>query len=382
MEGIGEGFMIIFLGAGASRPFGIPTMPEFIGIFDKVMGKNRLYNEIKNSFEKESFDLEVLMTILEDLSKDKKELWRAISPQTSEFLFRKAKEKGFHYAETLGKTYTAEKCLSELKEIIRRECFRAVRDNADEILEVYDQLFKFLRAVTGSEIVRGRIGGFLQAGDGKFEYPPNLKIFTTNYDTCVEAFLNRHQVNFTQGIVLRYGDYVLDIDSYDDKDDKVGVFKLHGSIDFFRKNGEIRQFPAFPTRDGLTYLGEEFGEEHIRFPIEFGGYRHVIESPYLDLFRLFRDRIKVAYQTLWLLIGTSFRDIAICSIMNDVLRLKERGRLPIIILVNPSAKAIVNRLKKWGMNTFAELIKPVEEKFGTNECIKGLDEVLGTRAKG
>jgi len=373
--------MIIFLGAGASRPFGIPTMPEFIDIFDKEMGKNKLYNEIRRSFDTETFDLEVLMTILEDLSKDREELFRIISPQTSRFLFKKMREKGidyFDHIDMLAKPSTAKKCLSELKEIIRRKCFDAEQDNADMILNAYDPLFKYLRANAGTKTGQ-RIGGFARAGDGKLEYPQNLKIFTTNYDTCIEAFLNRHQVNFTQGIVPRYGEYVLDVDSYDDKDSKVGVFKLHGSIDLFRKNGDISQVRAF-TSDGLTHLGEKLGEEHIRYPIEFGGYRHVIESPYLELFRLFRDRLRVDIQSLWLLIGSSFRDITICSVMNDVLRLKEVGRRPVIIFVNPSAKTIVERLKKWGMNTFAELVRNVEEKFGTDEFIKGLHKAFEPNA--
>ncbi len=366
--------MIVFLGAGASRPFGIPTMPEFIDIFDQEMGKNKLYDEIRKSFDTETFDLEVLMTILEDLSKDREELFRIISPQTSRFLFKKMREKGIDYIDMLAEPSTAKKCLSELKKIIRRKCFQAEQDNADKILNAYDQLFRYLRAVSGTEIGR-RVGGFTFARDGKLEYPQNLKIFTTNYDTCIEAFLHRHQVDFTQGIVRRYGDYVLDVDSYDDADNKVGVFKLHGSIDLFRKNGDISQVRAF-TSDGMTHLGEELGEEHIRYPIEFGGYRHVIESPYLELFRLFRERLRVDIQSLWLLIGSSFRDITICSIMNDVLRLKEIGRQPVVILVNPSAKTIVERLKKWGMNTFAELVRNVEEKFGTEEFISGLQKIF------
>jgi len=374
--------MIIFLGAGASRPFGIPTMREFVEIFDEEMGQNRLYNEIKSSFDREYFDLEILMTILEDLSKGRKELFRTISPQTSAFLFSKIREKGLRHADTLTrKASNAKRCLSELKGVIRRECFEAVQNNANMILEVYDQLFKYLHAARGFEIAKTRYGGFHRAGDGKFDFPSDLKIFTTNYDTCIETFLNRHQVNFTQGIVSRYGYHVLDVDSYDDRDTKVGVFKLHGSVDLFKKNGEIRQLPAFPSKDGLTYLGDEFGEEHIRFPIEFGGYRHVIESPYLDMFRLFRDRIKVEHQSLWLLIGSSFRDITICSIMNDVLRLEELGRHPLIILINPNAKAIVKRLKKWGMNTFAGLITGVEEKFGTPEYIKGLEGIFNPKSQ-
>ena len=364
--------MIVFLGAGASRPFGIPTMPEFIDIFDREMGNRALYNNIRNSFDRESFDLEVLMTILEDLSKDENELLRTISPQTSTFLVEKMRKEDANYMERLPEPSKAKECLSELKGKIRRICFHAVQNNVDTILKIYDQLFRILRSATIPQV---RNGGFGRSDDDILDYPANLKIFTTNYDTCVETFLNRHQISFNQGIVRRYGYNVFDVDSFGDKSGEVDVFKLHGSVDLFRKNGEIRQLSAY-TPEGSTYLGEDYGEELMRYPIEFGGYRHVIESPYLDLFRLFRDRIRLPSQRFWLLIGSSFRDVTICSIMNDVLRLKERGKYPLIILVNPSAKAIVARLKEWGMTAFAELVRQVEEEFGTDECVTKLRKIL------
>lgn len=373
--------MIIFLGAGASRTFGIPTMPEFVDIFDKEIGDYWLYKEVKNSFDKESFDLEVLMTVLEDLSKDKKELFSRISPQTSTFLWRIMREKGTEYADTFLVPDTenmAKECLSKIKRIIRRECFNAVRNNAGTIVRVYDDLFSLLSSVK-EPLKMKRIGSFSHAGDGRLTYPTNLEIFTTNYDTCIETYLNKHQIQSKVGVSPRYGNIVFDVDSYDGRENaRVEVFKLHGSVDLFRKGGEIRQFTGFPRETGVTHLGEEFGEEHMRFPIEFGGYHHIIESPYLDLFRLFRDRMKLDVQTLWLLIGSDFRDITICSIINDVLRLKDSGEHPLIILVNPNAETIIKRLREWGMNTFAERIVKVEEKFGTRECIAELDVTLRT----
>lgn len=347
-------------------------MPEFIDIFDREMGNSALYKNIRNSFDRESFDLEVLMTILEDLSKDENELFRTISPQTSTFLVEKMRKEDVNYMDKLPQPSKAKECLSELKGKIRRICFHAVQDKVDTILKIYDQLFRTLRSATISQV---RNGGFVQGGDDILNYPADLKIFTTNYDTCVETFLNRHQISFDQGIVRRYGYNVFDVDSFSDRSGEVGIFKLHGSVDLFRKNGEIRQLPVYAP-EGSTYLGEEYGEAVMRYPIEFGGYRHVIESPYLDLFRLFRDRIRDPNQRFWLLIGSSFRDVTICSIMNDVLRLKKRGRLPLIMLVNPSAKAIVARLKEWGMTAFAGLIRQVEERFGTDECVTKLREIM------
>jgi hypothetical protein len=364
--------LIVFLGAGASRVFGIPTMREFIDIFDNELEKNSLYNEIKNAFGRDYFDLEVLMTILDDLSKDLKELRRTISPQTSDFLLRKSHENALNYISDKRIKTTAKEALSRLKGTIRRECFIAVQEKVNMILETYDKLFSIL---FDTPFVQG-IGSYT-SGDGKTRYPTNLKIFTTNYDTCVETYLNRRQITFTQGIVPMYGYNVFDIDSFNDSSANVGVFKLHGSVDLFIKNRHIRQLSAYRYEKGVTHLGEDFGEELMRYPIEFGGYQHVMESPFLDLFRLFRDRIRD--DQLWLLVGSSFRDVTICSIMNDVLRSKRASEYPKILLVNPHSQKIIDRLKEWGMLPFAELINKIEAKFNTDECNTILSSALSPK---
>jgi len=360
--------LIIFLGAGASRVFGIPTMMEFIEVFDKEMEENSLYNEVKNTFSREDFDLEVLMTILDDLSKDQKELRRTMSPQTSDFLLRKPREEALNYISNEKVKKTAKESLSNLKGVIRRECFVAVQEKVDMILEVYDRFFSLTTKVHPSKYT---------SGDGNSKYPSDLKIFTTNYDTCMETYLNRRQITFTQGIVRRYGYNVFDVDSFNDSNANVGVFKLHGSVDLFRKNRQIRQLSAFRYEKGVTHLGEYFGEELMRYPIEFGGYQHIIESPFLDLFRLFRDRIR--NDGMWILVGSSFRDITICSIMNDVLRSKRVSEYPKIVFVNPSAQKIIDRLKEWGMLPFAELINKIEAKFNSDECNTALPSAVSTR---
>lgn len=125
---------------------------------------------------------------------------------------------------------------------------------------------------------------------------------------------------------------------------------------------KIRKLSAFP--EGRT----TFGEEVMRWPIEFGGYRIIIQSPYLDLFRLFRQRIKD--DGAWVLFGSSFRDISICSTMNDVLRLKIGRSYPKIVFINPSGKDVVKRLRAWNMITLGDLMEKnmIEEHWGSDEC--------------
>lgn len=132
--------MFLFLGAGASRVFGIPTTLEFIDLFQREIGENNLFKTIKNNFGPDFFDLEVLMTILDDLTRGE-EFFQRVSPQTSKFLFKISRKKAIHYITNKKAKTNAKELFSRLKRIIREECMKAVEQKEAQILEVYDKLF-------------------------------------------------------------------------------------------------------------------------------------------------------------------------------------------------------------------------------------------------
>ena len=351
--------MLLFLGAGASKPFGIPAMFDFVRIFDEEFKDNELYNKTKETFSEKEFDLEVLMTILEDLSKTKEEFFRVVSPQTTQFLFKIDRKEAEHYVNESVIKENAKKLLTRMKSIIRRECVKAIKEKETRIMEVYDEFFQTLSQIQPRLLERGWEESNIARTD--MNLPSNLQVFTTNYDTCLETYLNRKQIEYTRGIVYRYGENFFDVSSYNEIANKIGIFKLHGSIDLFQKKDQIRQLPIL--NEDITYLGNDIGEESIRWPIEFGGYRHVIESPYLDLFRLLRDKIKDEHW--WIIIGSSLRDRTICSILNDVLRLKEKRERPTILLINRNPEPVVQRLRDWEFLSFADSASNVKVEFGS-----------------
>lgn len=347
--------MIIFLGAGISKLFGIPDMKGFFEIFDREpqITQFKIYQEIKNSFA-DDVDLEVLMTILEDLSKERSAILKNISPQTTDFLFKNIKH-GEHYLDDKEVKIQSTALKENVKKIIEIECLKAENKNQDKIMDVYD---RFLQTLANLNLpITSRKN---QSGDGKVLYPSDLRIFTTNYDRCLETYLSNREIKFTQGLDHRFRDVVFDVSKFDDSESKVGLFKLHGSIELFNINGMLR----------LKRYGEESeGEAVVYYPIEFSGYQHVIESPYLELFYLFRDRLNK--DNTWIIVGSSLRDRTICSIMNDVIRLKPEGQQPTIIFVNPD-ETVVDRLKNWGFLHLSEKISLVKEYFGSDETNKAI----------
>lgn len=351
--------MIVFIGAGVSKIFGIPDTKGFIEIFNNTttISKSKIFSDIKNSFRIE-VDLEVLMTILEDLSKNQEDLYRSISPQTVDFLFRNISNRN-HYVTSQAIKDESAHVVENVKNIIKSECFKAEAEGRKTILEVYDKFFNNL-----SEALN-RTTNTYKSGDNEISYPANLKIFTTNYDRCIETYFRERQIPYSAGFIERFGCLHFDVSSYKDKENIVGLFKLHGTIDLFNINGEIRQ----------RMFGETTGEEIIYYPIEFSGYRHVIESPYLELFYLFRERTSSDLSKKWLIAGSSLRDRTICSIMNDVIRLKREAERPQVIFVNPDKNAI-ERLQYWGFPHLVNKIIHVPTLFSSEETRVSLYSLL------
>jgi len=360
--------MIILLGAGASRAFEIPITKEFISLFEKEgeIGESELYNDVKTGIGEDLFDLESLMTILDDLSKSVEDLLKVISPYTSRFLLQSQHKNGLLYYQKAGIRDAAKQLLQRLKKIIRRECLIAVRDRKHLIIDTYDAFFDSADKLVGSHT---------QGRDAKQSYPSDLRIFTTNYDTCVETYFNAKHTDFANGIELRWGYNVFNIDAFKGK--PIEVCKLHGSIDFFKQDEDIRQFQTFgiDIQNEITYLGEDYGEEFMVYPIESSGARHVIQSPYLDLYNLLRERLlreNSRPDATWVIVGSSFRDLTIASIMNEVLRLRETGERPLVTFIDPQAGSVAQKLRSDGYTALADIISPIEGEFGKADVFERL----------
>ena len=153
------------------------------------------------------------MTIIEDLTKPPAEFFRAISPQTAFFLLQKERDEANRYLAEENRE-EAKTLLANIKVIIRRECNKAV-SNDSKILKVYDNFFNLL--AEEEKKIKQTEHHFNLSSYGRrsiISLPANLKIFTTNYDTCMEVYFNRREIDFSRGIVNRYGENIFDVDEY------------------------------------------------------------------------------------------------------------------------------------------------------------------------
>ena len=78
----------------------------------------------------------------------------------------------------------------------------------------------------------------------------------------------------------------------------------------------------------------------------------------------------------WIVIGFSFRDRTICSLLNNVLTLKSKRDRPRILLLDNHPEIIIKRLEDWDYPALAETIHPVEVQFGGQDLSKKLHEAF------
>ena len=167
------------------------------------------------------------------------------------------------------------------------------------------------------------LSGLLDFQDS--DEPPD--VFTMNYDRLVESMAARFGARFTTG----FGD-VWDPDLFAPKNDwDMRVFKLHGSVDWYRLPGrslifqgskEHYAFPDEPPVEVLLYPAE--GKE-------------AYAEPYATLMSMFTQALSKAQ--FCVAVGYSFRDAHIRRTVLD--RLVTNSSLQLLI-VNPSAHEVIS----------------------------------------
>ena len=351
--------MLLFLGAGASKSFGIPDTKGFINEFENVIGSNKIYTSLKETIPQEQLDMETLMTVMHDLSKPKEELLNSIAPHTTRFLFSQGSQASY-FMENRDVKMACHDMLIDTKRIIREKCLTQVKEYRNDILQSYDKFFNALK-----------INKALTGGTANNKTYPQLRIFTTNYDTCIETYFNTQQMELCDGSIPRFGELIFDVDTFTNSHD-LELIKLHGSINLFVKDRKIRVLHAAGAVDTSTKtdLGEEYGDEFIIYPVESNTSTEMFQSPLIELLQVFRNRLDM--DKTWIIIGSTFRDSTLASIMNDVIINTEQKNYPKVLHINPQAAQINEYLSSKGYKSLANVVQPLEYDF----CGKGLVEEL------
>jgi len=346
--------MIIFLGAGASKPFGIPTMVEFVEEFEKELvnwdseyhgeeSEINLYNYIKKFLGDEG-DLEAVLSILNLLSEkvDLKRLGLRGIYYADYFIRRNHILLEYDLQErNIDPILNAKTLTIKIKKFIKEKC---KPKNNDDVFDVYNKFFEIIMPVGNT-----------------------FDIFTTNYDLCVEIFCKQKGEMINRGIKPDESRGLSVLRGNPDKNKSMyPLSKLHGSIDWYKIGGDIceRESTDHETGDHTKYDQVIEGEMMI-YPVQ---EKYIYRDPFFDMFHYLKEKLfnNGGAKTRCIVVGYSFRDDAITNIFIDAVKRNPNLK---IILLDPEANEIIEK----NLKQIRDNIVPIEENFGGD---KALNELL------
>jgi len=228
---------MIFLGAGASKTFGIKTLQEMSEDLIQMMetkGYADTVERILSALNRFSLtpDFEAIYTIVKGLVNASQTV-----KESGPFTAFVCKE--LHDIEP---RQNFEELLKDFNGFLYEEC-RLKPEFIDKISMTYGKLFTILKD-SGAKDTRclARASQLKQAGIGcEFPVGTDDTIITTNYDMIIETYQRIRKEKYADGFRLVDGDPTrkeLDLATYSFERQK-WLIKLHGSIYEYRENNEI-----------------------------------------------------------------------------------------------------------------------------------------------
>ncbi len=350
--------LVLFLGAGASMPFGIPGMREFIELLNSAIesgeiptedGEKELWQKLLTVGEQENeqTDLEWVLSTLSFLSEHRlPPMIKLLNLTFDEDILEDIQSKARNLKE-------------KVQECIKEECVLRP-ERRDDAARYYRQFFEELLNAWG--------------------YHP--KIFTTNYDNVIEVSNEKRNLDLDPEIDPHRPKIAL-VNGFSTPNElrrrtwnpsffearTIGdcvpqyFFKLHGSIDWYATSSDILEIPVVAQKMKLTN-GEEAGSLLI-YPVEG---KRIFSPPFTELFYQFRAALLYEAKIL-LVVGYSFRDEIFQKLFKEAL---DRNKELKIFMANTDPEQITRVQKEFG----GDRVVPITDAFGTGDFMPSLSDKL------
>lgn len=320
---------MIFLGAGASKELGVPTLQEFSKLFiDKLIDSGyqneiNLINKSLNEFGL-SIDFEAIYSILESMT-DPYHAVQNLGPVAA--YYSKS-------ASDLPKKKDFNDMLEVARKIIYDKCFLD-KNKETKIISQYDSLFDAVKEqnINDQFIFNGK----------ETTKPLDAIIATTNYDMSLETYFMSKGIEYNDGYMRKNENTIIkdfDFNRVFDpfRDDRVGrykhiLIKLHGSIWQFERENKLFKTITDPDAAPIN-VRPNIGKEMMIYPTH---QKDILQWNYYHFFNLFK---KIEWRRL-LVIGYSFRDQPINTYIIDRLKHDINSRL---IVFHPNPFEILKNL--------------------------------------
>lgn len=275
----------LLLGAGASKPLGIPTTDEMAKEFLEET-QNQTLKKIINDTTNEP-DIETVIQIVRRVKELPKN--EGLSLLNDATIIPKFENFSIEFTKTE----------NELTQFIRKKC---LEPDLEKSSKNYSSL--------------------LNLGD-----VADVNIFTTNYDTAVENVCNAKDIEYNDGFRYskRDGYPILDSSLFEKGD--IRIYKLHGSVDWWSDTTRRKIFRLKLELDGVKNVNNLMiypaqKEDVFNYPFNILQSILIKTLDYVDEF---------------IVIGHKFADLNIVSAIRVVLEQRSNFRLTI---VNKSASKI------------------------------------------
>jgi hypothetical protein len=334
--------IVFFFGAGASAPFGIPTMKQFVVDFENELNENgsdkekAMYARIKKILEErldDSVDLEGIFTVIDGIINYCPERLGLLSL----YLAKEFKPPN---------RFDVEICQS-LKEkfhsFVREKCL-IPKPSFNKISEVYRDFFNRFWRESNTHL------SDTYRSSGPYRYCTDWTMFTTNYDTCLEHYwrqVARVNLNTASKAREETRTWILAPELFADYG--LRLFKLHGSISWLLEpDGTITEEQ---TLMGRQLVGRQFVGEMMVYPIQ---QKELYLEPYISMLKQLNYQLKL--KPIWIVVGYSFNDPIIQEIF---VRNSDKNKK--IVLLHPQAQQVKEKRLK---NVKCEKISLLNQKFG------------------
>ena len=307
---------LVFFGAGASKPFGIPTMQEMVSDFENNLKKDdalyNFYSQVKNVLVKEygdsKVDVESMLSVFDGISTGTKPV------QLGHFICYYASKNCANVEFSTNEIFLANALKQKLYSYIKNKCKVHI-----EQTKVYKMSYlPFFQHMEGEK-----------HDYGESQLCNNWKAYTTNYDNIFE--------NFWRMLEPPVDHFKKSTNSHKDIFKTTSLngnhtfSKLHGSLDWTR---EVSSRNIVRVEPG-AYSPVEIKGDVMLFPIQQKDlYRH----PWFTLFQDLKTGLSSTQK--WYVIGYAFNDEFIRNVFQESLVDDVSKKL---ILINPEAEEIKDK---------------------------------------
>lgn len=343
---------LIFIGAGGSVPFGIPTMTELVKAFEGQLDKKPLalrnfYEDLKNRLVNyQGYDIEALITVLQDVIALDQVPMNVLSRPSIHYFTKGSINQIFERdLKQLRKNQPrAIKLLAEVKRFIAQCCVMR-----EKKFDIYDgffgavltrRSFKFQDAI--------KTGGHL----GK-----ECAIFTTNYDQVLEAYWKNRGFNYECG---QKQNEILDIshknaELFSSSSGYPKILKLHGSINWYVDQYQNMRWMTEAAESGKqTLMGDKVAEELLIYPVH---EKYTFREPFYAMFHHLKEYL--LHTNRCYVVGYSFRDEDILGIFHDAMQLNSKL---VLVLVDPEAP----RIARYKFHQFGGRVNAIPLEMSTD----------------